>query len=393
MTMIKKLLFAAVLAPVVLFAEDIKITHGPYVHAIDENSATIVWTTNKPALSWAEIAPDDGSHFYQQEREKIFESPLGKKRISKLHRIKVENLKPATTYNYRVFSTEVTKQVGTLAFYGNTASTRVYKKDPPKLKTADFAKEKIKFSVVNDIHEDNPRLASLMTQIPEDSDFMALNGDMVTEMVSEDQVMKGFVDTIVKNTNLPLYFIRGNHESRGMFSEEFMNYFPTPTGKPYYTFKYGPVFFIVLDSGEDKPDSDIEYYGRADFDKYRTEQAKWLQEVVKTEDFKNAAVKILITHIPPAWGDWHGSIDFRRKFAPILNGTGIDLILSGHLHRYELYPANTNGFDATNIVNSNMEMMNITVDKNEIKVDFIITDGKKTSEARPSHVYKVKSSK
>lgn len=38
-------------------------------------------------------------------------------------------------------------------------------------------------------------------------------------------------------------------------------------------------------------------------------------------------------------------------------------------------------------------MMNITVDKNEIKVDFITTDGKKTSEARPSHVYKVKSSK
>src|SRR5690625_5315672 len=67
-----------------------------------------------------------------------------------------------------------------------------------------------------------------------------------------------------------------------------MDYFPTPSGKPYFTFRQGPVFFLFLDGGEDKPDSDIEYGGLSYFDEYREEQAEWLQQVVESEEFKSA---------------------------------------------------------------------------------------------------------
>ncbi len=373
--------------------EKIKITHGPYLHNVGENSATIVWTTNQPAVSWVEIAPNDGSHFYAKEREKFFDSPLGKKQITKLHRITVDSLSPATEYNFRVFSREVLKRGdNNQTFYGNVASTAVYKVEPLKFKTLDTSKKEVKFSVVNDIHADFKRLESLLKHSPKDSDFLVLNGDMVSQMESEDQIMKGFVDTLVDFTksSMPLFYARGNHESRGNFSEEFINYFPTPTGKPYYTFRHGKVFFIVLDGGEDKPDSDIEYFGTANFDKYRSDQAKWLQSVVNSQEYKSAPVRIVITHIPPAWGSWHGSVDFKKKFATILNGADVDVILSGHLHKHEFYPASSSGFEAPNVVNSNTDIMNVSVNSEEIKIDFIGADGKPS---HPSKIFKLNSGK
>lgn len=378
----------------ILFSQDqIKITHGPYLHNVGETSATIVWTTNKPAVSWVEIAPDDGTHFYAKEREKFFDSPLGKKQITKLHRITADNLSPATTYNFRVFSREVLKRGdNNQTLYGNVASSAVYKVEPLKFKTLDTSKKEIKFSVVNDIHADYKKLESLLKQAPKDADFLVLNGDMVSQMESEDQIMKGFLDTLVQYTksSMPLFYARGNHESRGNFSEEFIAYFPTPTGKPYYTFRQGKVFFIVLDGGEDKPDSDIEYFDTANFDKYRSDQAKWLQSVIESDEYKGASARIVITHIPPAWGSWHGSVDFKKKFAPVLNGANVDVILSGHLHKHEFYPASSSGFEAPNVVNSNSDIMNVCVDSEEIKIDFVGADGKPS---HPGKTFKLNSAK
>lgn len=37
--------------------DSIKITHGPYLCDMSTDGVTVVWTTNKPALSWVEVAP------------------------------------------------------------------------------------------------------------------------------------------------------------------------------------------------------------------------------------------------------------------------------------------------------------------------------------------------
>ena len=132
-----------------------------------------------------------------------------------------------------------------------------------------------------------------------------------------------------------------------------MDYFPTPTGQPYYTLHHGKTFFIVLDGGEDKPDSDIEYGGLAAYDQYRIEEQQWLKKVVQGEAFKAAKHKIVIVHIPP--GDdnsWHGPLHTAELFVPLLNGNGIDIMISGHIHRHIYYKDGTGGTDFPVLINA-----------------------------------------
>ena len=144
--------------------------------------------------------------------------------------------------------------------------------------------------------------------------------------------------------------------------------------------------FVVLDSGEDKPDSDIEYFDRADFDSFRERQAEWFKQVVASKEFREAPVKILISHIPPAWGNWHGSKHFQKHFAETINKAGFSLILSGHLHKHEFY-APSDLISVPNVVNSNKEMLNVKVGERKIEVAFVNEKGEK---ARDTLVFDVK---
>ena len=360
----------------------ISILYGPYVHGITETEATVVWVTDKPAVSWVEIAPDDGSHFYEKERTKYFDAPLGRKVIGTFHKVKIEGLKPNSTYNYRVFSRRVVEEkMGQrgLTYYGAVASSRVYKAIPPKFKTLDTSKKEIVFSVVNDIHQRSEFLTNLLKHTPKNADFIALNGDMVSSMESIQQVFDSYLTAVAdfSKNGTPMFMIRGNHEARGLVSTDFMKFFPTSTGTPYFTFRVGPAMFVVIDGGEDKPDQGIEYSDRADFDTYRQKQADWLKKVIETDEFKKAPVKILITHIPPLGGGWHGAIHFQKCFADTINKAGFSLIVSGHYHKYKFFEA-SDIIKVPNIVNSAREMMNVKVNEKEITLSFVGEDGKKS---------------
>ena len=352
-------------------AHAIKIVAGPYIQQFDENSATIVWATDVDGVSWVEVAPDDGSHFYAQARPKFFDAPMGKKQITKIHRVKVKGLESGKKYFYRVFTKEMAGGEGERVFYGNIASTRVFRVTPPSFKTLEKDKESLQFTVVNDIHEDVKRLETFLKDI-EGDDFVVFNGDMMSNIRTQQQMYDGCLVQATKSTksSMPILYSRGNHETRGAASELFIKFFPTDTNKPYYAKKIGKFFFIFLDSGEDKPDSDIEYSDTADFDNYRKEQAQWLEKIVNSDDFKNAYKRIIITHIPPAWGAWHGSINFRKYFSPVLKGKKIDVIFSGHLHGDYRYFEPNEDFDMPCVVNSNMEKIKVKATKDEIICDF-----------------------
>lgn len=51
----------ALAACTTLLAQDFKITHGPWLCDLTSDGVTVVWTTSKPALSWVEVAEDDGA--------------------------------------------------------------------------------------------------------------------------------------------------------------------------------------------------------------------------------------------------------------------------------------------------------------------------------------------
>lgn len=320
-----------------IFAQDIKITHGPYIQAMGKNEVTIVWTTDKEALSWVEIAPAGDDSFYDEEHPQYFQTSHGKCVVGRLHKITVPNLERATEYRYRVFSKAVVLNTGHRVLYGNIASTNVYDRKPLRFTTLDNAKQEISFTVVNDIHSRVDDLKALCTNVQYGTtDFVVFNGDMVSSMTGENQFFEGFMDDAVNMFagEVPVFFARGNHETRGNFSVYFPEYFPSSSGQLYYSFRQGPVHFLVLDAGEDKPDSDIEYFGLSRFDAYRTKQQEWLRQEVLKEDFKSAKYRVVLIHIPPLGSSWHGPSDIRKKFLPILNDAGITLMICGHTHRY-----------------------------------------------------------
>lgn len=244
--------------------------------------------------------------------------------------------------------------------------------------------------MINDIHgRDSIMNAHTKDVRANNPDFVVFNGDMVSFMGSIDDIEKGFMTRASKNfsPDYPLVYVRGNHESRGPGYGEFLNLFPTSTGTPSYVFKHGPAAFLVLDCGEDKPDSDIEYGGTAAYDAYREQMAAWLKQAIESEEFKTAPVKIALMHIPfEKEAGWWGNNELKRLLLPLLNEAGIDVMLSGHNHAYSFRKAGSmNGNEFPILVNSNNDRVEVKVNKSEIRMNVIDATGKLLHE----HVIKV----
>src|SRR5690606_7179208 len=108
----------------------------------------------------------------------------------------------------------------------------------------------------------------------------------------------------------------------------------------YFAFTRGPVFFVALDTGEDKTDDDDAYHGMAQFDLFREKQAAWLKDVLQSDEAKRALYRVVIMHIPPYHsGDWHGTMHCRRVFGPVLAEGNVGVVISGHTHRYGIHTA------------------------------------------------------
>ncbi|MBR2031279.1 MAG: metallophosphoesterase [Alistipes sp.] len=376
----KKLLFVAMLLCGVYSAQAIKIIHGPYLQAVTETEATIVWVTDTKALSWVEVAPDDKTHFYQESRQKYYQTYLGKRVLGTLHTVRITGLTPGTTYRYAVASKEVISQEKHRVTYGHVASTNVYRKGAQYLTTLNPQKESVEFLVLNDIHSNQDKLESLLNSYDKrTTDFVFYNGDMVSVVPSVQTLFDGFVDTSVKRfaSNTPFYLVRGNHETRGMCATSFLDYFPTPTNKPYYTFTHGNTFFIVLDGGEDKPDDNIEYYETADYDTYRREEAEWLKGVVESEACKSAKYRVVLMHMPPIGGKklWHGPKHAGECFLPILNKANITVMISGHTHKYSYNTPETTDAEFPILVNGHDTALKANINVEGIKIDVVDTKG------------------
>ena len=147
-----------------------------------------------------------------------------------------------------------------------------------------------------------------------------------------------------------------------------MDNFPGEANKPYYMFAYGPSGFQVLDSGEDEPVNDIEYHGLAEFDSYREEQAEWLKKAVESEEYKNAKFRVVLTHVPPTNITWHGPLEVKRWFMPILNNADVDIMLCGHLHSNDYVDKKKGECNFPVLINSNFTSLNVKADEHKMEL-------------------------
>jgi len=304
---------------------------GPYLQFPTEDSMTIRWITHVPARSWVEYGSSP-----EQLDKKAATANYGMVQAGTVNAITLKNLKPGQKYYYRIHSKHITKFSPYKVEFGETFISEVHTFDVFS-KTSDNAS----FLVFNDIH-DRPESFPLLLQHKgeEKRDFVFLNGDMFNYQDSEDQLIKHLLSPLsVFSAKVPFFLSRGNHETRGQFARNLPEYFNSAQPDFYYSFQQGPVYVIVLDSGEDKPDDTPVYADLVDYDNYRLEQAEWLKEEMSKKAYKKAKYKVVFSHIPLYYsGDWHGTMHCREIWGPIFNAGKIDLLISGHTHKYGIHP-------------------------------------------------------
>ena len=356
----------------------VKITHGPYLQNLSENEVTVVWTTDKPCKSWVEFSKkEDGKNFYSQLPRKAYASQDGLCCVDTLHRVTVTGLEKNTTYFYRVLSQEVKELLPYRPVLGNIVSTDIWEK-PLTFTTLDGRQETLSMVMINDIHGKNDLQKKLLEMAPpQNVDMVVFCGDMCNYINKQSDIFTGFLDTSVGlfASRKPFVYVRGNHETRGAYARNFFRYLAGPEGKFYYAFTYGPIRFIVLDSGEDKPDTDVEYSGLVDFDNYILEQKEWLARELESPEFRAASFRVVLSHIPFGKGSWYGSERLRKQLLPLLEGARIDLMLSGHNHTFGFMDkGKVTAFPI--IVNSNNSVLTMFGSEDLLKVQVKQIDGK-----------------
>ena len=335
--------------------------NGAYLQATTDTSTYIVWTTDVATEGWVEISGGDlkGKLFY--------ESQNGIKYTRRNHQLAVTGLTPATLYEYKVYSKDP-RNSKVIVQETNAKGEKL------TFKTLDKNKEEISWIMATDIHY-NKYIENLFqkTFTPErleGRDFVFFDGDIADSFSSEKRHFNDLFSTITSSfaSNMPYYMARGNHESRGAAAHLYLDFHPTWTGMPYFSFRHGPVYFIVLDGGEDKPDSDIEYAGVAAFDEYRRNEGKWLKSVVESKDFKEAPFRVVITHIPLTSGGWHGGIHAHKMLAPHLESGNIAVAISGHTHSYSYRDLGVDNQNFPTLVFAPTQYLDIKADKQTLTI-------------------------
>lgn len=303
----------------------------PYLHSLDERSMHIRWLTNKNCYSWVEYGLGENLNL------KIDATTDGMRNsFERIHEIVLTNLEPGKIYSYRVASKEMKNFIQDEFEFGETIYSSSY-----QFSTIPQNTEEVSFVVLNDLHDQPSSFDTLFNVNKKDPfDFVFLNGDMFNHQSNEQQIIDHLLKPCIKNfaSIKPFLYVKGNHEERGPFAKQLKNYFSYPQGQ-YFHFQYGPLFCIVLDTGECNPDEDPYYKGLANFDAYRQQQAVWAEKIMQTEAFKNAKYKVVLMHIPTFYlVNRKHTQHCRQVFSPLFDTYKVDLVVAGHTHVHGVHP-------------------------------------------------------
>ena len=355
-------------------AKGIKVTHGPWICDMDSTGVTIVWVTDVPGISYVEMATDSTDHFYSKTRKRYYAAEAGRRILTdSVHCVRIRGLKPDSKYRYRVVTQALKDWCNDdWVTLGGLAWSDVWKKKPYEFKTYPTKPREITFLVLNDIHERPQFMKELCKNVDlKKLDFVLLNGDMSNRIRSQKHIMDAYLDTCVSMfaTDVPLFFNRGNHELRGEFADYLNRYFPTNNGKYYRLQHVAGVDFLFIDSGEDKPDADLEYCGIVECDQYREEQGRWLRSLQEEKKIGKYPI-VVFSHMPPTLKNWHGPLHMQKTLTPELNKMNVSVMLSGHLHRFD-YQEPNEIINFPNLVNSNNTYLLCHIANGKMEVDYV----------------------
>ncbi len=322
---------AAQAPPISRPPENFRLVGAPVVQGVSSSAVSVVWGVNDTSTGWVEygetaalgrLAAPDGHGL----------RPLD----AVVHRVRLDGLTPGTRYFYRAVSVPV-------AFLGayDIRRGRPFESAVGSFTTPDEGRgARVEFAVINDTHEQPETLKALFTTLAASpGDFLFWNGDMFNDIATHQQMSEQLLTPagMAYAAQRPVWFARGNHDVRGPEARGLGRFLDTPGGRFHYSVRQGPVAFLVLDTGEDKPDDAAVYAGLGTFDAYRTAQAAWLAGELQQDHVRSAPFRVVIAHIPlytTRDTQPHGGADARAKWHEHLARGGVDLLITGHTHRH-----------------------------------------------------------
>jgi hypothetical protein len=323
---------------------------APVLMNASETEVTLLLAVSEPSTGWVEYGTTEALGL---RCDGIMKGQLPLE--EKLLRFHLRGLKPGTSYFYRVCTRPVVFDLQQREPVGTRDTVQ---SEPGSFRTLDHQAASATFTVWNDTHENVATLAPLADALrAHPTDFLMWNGDLTNNLRKPDDVIRHFVINAGHPfaDRTPLFLGRGNHDVRGRYAWDLPRMVSGPGGHYYYAFRQGPLACVVLDTGEDKPDNHPSYAGLANFESYREEQRIWLEQIVEEPWFKEAPFRIAFPHIPLVWdgevpANWPNvwgtgvkgwiCMDGYLKWTPILNRAKVDMVISGHTHRYAYFPAN-----------------------------------------------------
>jgi hypothetical protein len=151
--------------------------------------------------------------------------------------------------------------------------------------------------------------------------FSIYTGDLCADGKYETWIKEFFIDRqldLIKN--VPFFNNIGNHEGTGTNTKAFLQAPDSPSGNQfYYSFEYGDVFFLVINSEDDIEPGSKQY----EFAKtaIKATKKKW---------------KVASWHTPAYGAGGHGpSIKMQEFTKAMLVPAGFDFVLNGHSHFYQ----------------------------------------------------------
>jgi predicted phosphodiesterase len=241
-----------------------------------------------------------------------------------LHVADLEGLQPATVYSYRII-------VGDPQDGGDTSDTHHFRTAPDP-----DGDEPVMIAWTAD-NQDNP-YGHFETHIghigDRKVDMMISAGDIVQHGEDLSEWTTQWWDPLSVGDfaqSTPVMVARGNHDAEHPYAYA---YTALPGNGAWYSFRYGPAFFVVLDTQatftSPKPDLD---------------QVTFIRDALASEEAASASWRIAVFHSAPYTNAVHGGVEdpehgygseeVRTYWDDVLIEEGIDLVVSGHYHAYQ----------------------------------------------------------
>ena len=319
--LLKGLLMASVIFGAVVLGYGLRrcdFSCGPVVYAV-EDQYQIVFSTSDNAVSWVEIG---GERYYD-----LYAGSM--RSADRVHKVEVPQKVLDSARGYTVCAQQMLYRGPFGGYKGDTIS-----------QSYDFrgvdASDGLQYYALSDVHE---AVGAAAAACGEDADFVVLIGDLISMVeTEEDARLASELAHSITGGEIPVIYARGNHEIKGEQAENLYKYVGSRNqGFAYWVTLSDQVFGVVLDMGEDHEDDWWEYYGTAQFDLYRAEQTRMLEQLLAAGDYKSYPYRMAICHIPIVHVNKHGYFEQTKvTWTKLLNEMGADISLSGHEH--ELWP-------------------------------------------------------